>query len=105
LLVVLVDPGVAGAVTTHDLWFHDCLGWFAVRLEGTTVTGVAGLLSWHQALDWEFDPATCTFDESEWATRRARNSPEQFMPLEKWLRGGTDYRPLLVEVALGYLDE
>lgn len=44
-------------MTAHDVWFHKSLGWFAVRLEGGAVTGVAGPLPWDTVLDREFDPA------------------------------------------------
>jgi hypothetical protein len=74
---------------THDRWSHDSLGWFAVRLEEGAVTGICGPLSWHAALGYEFDPAACMFDESEWAIRQTRESPEQGSttgPGRCWLR-------------------
>jgi hypothetical protein len=76
-----------------------------VRLEQGVVSGICGPLSWYTALDYEFDPAGCTFDESELAIRRARETPEQFVRLDRWMTGDIDYRPRLVEVTWSLLAE
>jgi hypothetical protein len=94
-------------VARLEVWCHFRLGSFSVRLEEGVVTGIPGPLCWHHAVDYGFDPAGCSFDGSKLATRVGRTSLEQFVPSEKWLRGGTDYRPrpLAVEMALGHLVE
>jgi len=38
------DPRGGGPVTTYDLWFHESLDWFAVRLDAGLVTGICGPL-------------------------------------------------------------
>jgi hypothetical protein len=69
-------------MTTYELWFHELLGAYGVRLEAGRVTGVYGPLP--LALIARSDPRRLRYDERSEAIRRVRNGPEQLCMLEQW---------------------
>ena len=69
-------------MTTYELWFHELLGAYGVRLEAGKVTGVCGPLPF-AAVAFS-DPRKLRYDGRPEAIRRAQESPEQFCLLEQW---------------------
>jgi hypothetical protein len=67
---------------TYELWFHELLGAYGVRLEAGQVTGVCGPLPF--ATIAFSDPRKLCYDDRPEAIRRAQDSPEQFCLLEEW---------------------
>jgi hypothetical protein len=79
-------------MTTFDLWIHEQLGPFAVRIQFGQVTGVCGPLPLSTAADC--DPSGFDYDAREEMLSRFRDSPEQFCRLEPWW-GGQRVTPML----------
>jgi len=72
-------------MTTYELWFHELLGAYGVRLEGGQVTGVCGPIPLGKVN--LYDPAELCYNDRPEAIRRAQESPEQFCLLEEWHKG------------------
>jgi len=72
-------------ITTHELWFHELLGAYAVRLHAGRVTGVHGPIPLSTVA--YCDPHRLEYDERPEAILRAHDSPEQFCLLEDWRKG------------------
>lgn len=69
-------------MTTYQLWFHELLGAYGVRLEAGRVTGVHGPLP--LALMARADPRQLRYDERPEAIGRVQDGPEQLCMLEQW---------------------
>jgi hypothetical protein len=70
--------------STYALWSHPLLGLFAVWQVGGLVTGIRSVpLYGALELNLEILP----YDRSEAAIHRARDTPEQFVPLAEWWQG------------------
>lgn len=72
-------------MTTYELWWHELLGAYGVRLEEGRVTGVCGPIPLSRVDD--YDPAQLEYDERPETILRAQDSPEQFCLLEAWRKG------------------
>jgi len=72
-------------MTTYELWFHELLGAYGVRLQEGQVTGVCGPIPLSRV--GGYDPGQLWYDERPEAIRRAQESPEQFCMLEAWRKG------------------
>ena len=72
-------------ITTHELWFHELLGAYAVRLQEGRVTGVHGPIPLSTVV--YCNPHRLEYDERPEAILRAQESPEQFCMLEDWRKG------------------
>jgi hypothetical protein len=72
-------------ITTHELWFHELLGAYAVRLQEGRVTGVHGPIPLSTVA--YCDPRSLEYDERPETILRAHDSPEQFCLLEHWHKG------------------
>ena len=72
-------------MTTYELWVHEILGIYAVRRSEAGVTGVCGPLPLRTAADGHL--ARLSYDGSEAALARPRESPEQYRQFQPWLKG------------------
>jgi hypothetical protein len=93
-------------MTTYELWFHELLGAYGVRLEAGQVTGVCGPLPF--ATVAFSDPSKLCYDERPEAIQRAQDSPEQLCMLEQWRKGewpalATAGRPGLMDRARAWV--
>ncbi len=73
-------------MTTYELWYHELLGAYGVRLEAGQVTGVHGPLP--LALMARADPLRLRYDERPETIGRVQNGPEQLCMLEQWRKSG-----------------
>jgi hypothetical protein len=73
-------------MTTYELWFHELLGAYGVRLEAGRVTGVYGPLPLAQMAG--SNPLRLRYDERPESIQRVHNGPEQLCMLEQWRKSG-----------------
>jgi len=69
-------------MTTYEVWFHELLGAYGVRLEAGQVSGVYGPLPF--AVVSRANPHQLGYDSRPEAIRRMLRGPEQLCMLEKW---------------------
>jgi hypothetical protein len=92
------DRPARAPVIACELWAREMLGIFSIRLEDGEVWAIQGPIPLTAAVDC--DPAGFDYDEGEAAIARARDTPEQFVLLEQWLKGGVEYRPRPLDLDL-----
>jgi hypothetical protein len=69
-------------MTTYELWHHELLGAYCIRVEGGQVTGVCG--SFRLAQVDSIDPRKCRYADWPEAILHVQCEPDRFCMTEAW---------------------